>query len=911
MEGKRKIIVKVAKMITDDMDIKLGKKDMNEDRPEYWMLDMLLTDEMAEMVLRMGRRKPITFDNLVKKMKWDSARTRRVLDSLTDVGVVEFNTHNEKKERQYVVPVFVVGMAENFMMNKKLMKEHPIEMARFQDEMAYLPMLSLTQMIPPGGAGTGFHVIPVETAIEKESQALDIEHISHWLDKYEGHYVTMPCICRRAMRLQGKGCGELEDGVCVGLGDYADYLLETDKEVKPISRPDLEALLQRLEENGYMHQITNGDGRDDIFSICNCTVGSCYGLRCSQLFNQPNSSASAYRAEVTKENCVACGKCVEACPAGAPRLGQKLCTLTGPVEYPKQPLPDETPDWGPKYWNENYREDNQRNCYDSGTAPCKTACPAHIAIQGYIQLAKEGRYREALELIKLDNPFPAVCGSVCNKRCENACTRGMVDDPLSIDEIKKFIAHQELDENNRFIPKKLRHWGKDEDHEQKIAVIGAGPGGMTCAYFLANMGYPVTVFDKSDRPGGMLINGLPNFRLEKDVLNAEIEVLKMMGVEFRCGVDVGKDVTIPELREQGYSGFFLAIGLQNCGKLGIPGDDAEGVIGGVDFMRKVNSPDGFKLSGNVVVIGGGNIGADVARTAVRCGAEKVDLYCLEDYDTMPMGAEDQNECKEDGITIHDGWGQTEIITEDGRCKGIRFRKCLSVKDAEGRFDPKFDDSVTEIADCTTVLYCIGQKPDWGKLLEGTKVELSPRGFVIADPVTMQTAEPDIFAGGDVFTGQKFVIDAIAGGREAAVSLHRYVNTGHDLLVARNRREFIELNKDDIAIPAASFKAPARQMVRHDAAKAHSFSDDRVVMTEEEVKLEASRCLSCGATYVDQNKCIGCGLCTTKCRFDAIHLVRNHPEFANYYDADKGVAKILEHGIKRGIKLKVKKIAQRA
>lgn len=904
MENTRKVIVQVGKMLTDDMEIKLGKVRMDENRPEYKMLDMLLTDEMAEMVLKMGRRKPVTFEKLVRKMHWDAVRTRRVLDSLTQIGVVEYNYHNEKKEKQYVVPVFVVGMAENFMMNKKLIAEHPAETAAFQDQMALLPMKSITAMIPPGGAGTGFHVIPVESAIPKESRSLDIEHISHWLDKYEGHYAIIPCVCRRSMRLQGKGCGELEDGVCVALGDYADYLIETDKEAKAVGRKELEELLQTMEENGYMHQITNGDGRDEIFAICNCTVGSCFGLRCSQLFNQPNSSASAYRAEVTKEKCVACGKCVEACPAGAARLGQKLCTGHGSIRYPKQPIPDETKDWGPQYWNPNYRDDNQKNCYDTGTAPCKTACPAHIAIQGYIELAKEGRFREALELIKLDNPFPAVCGSVCNKRCEKACTRGLVDDPLSIDEIKKFIAHQELNEENRFVPKKIRHWGYDRDHTQKIAVIGAGPGGLTCAYYLANMGYPVTVFEKDMRPGGMMMNGLPNFRLEKDVVRAEIDVLRLMGVEFRCGVEVGKDVTIPELRSMGYAGFYLAVGLQNGGSLGIPGCESSGVMPGIDFMKRVNHDPSFRISGNIVVIGGGNIGADVARTAVRSGADSVSLYCLEDYDHMPMGPEDQHDCEEDGITIHDGWGQTEIFPENGTCRGIRFRKCLSVKDENGRFNPKFDDTVTETVKCDIVLYCIGQRADWGGLLKGTKVKLGPRNLVKADPVTMQTDDPDIFAGGDIFTGQKFVIDAIAGGREGAISLHRFVNKGNDLTLARNRRDFIELNKEDVVLPLQVLKAPKRTPLHHDPSKKHTIHDDRVLMTKEEVEREASRCLSCGATYVDQNRCIGCGLCTTKCRFDAIHLVRNHPEFANYYDADEGVRKMLEHGVSRKIKLTV-------
>lgn len=626
----RKGVVQVAKMITDDLDIKLGKKKMDESRPEYWMLDLILTDEMAEMVLKMGRRKPHTLKELVKRMKWPAERVERVLKELCSYGVVEYNYHNANKEKQYVVPVFVVGMAENFMMNKRLLKEHPLEVAKFQDQMAYLPMVGLSHMIPPGGGGAGFHVIPIEKAIPKDSQALDIEHISYWLEKYKGQYAIMPCVCRRAMRIQGKGCGEMEENVCIALGDYATYMLETDKDVVPATYEEIVDLLRRTEENGYMHQITNGDGRNDVFAICNCTIGSCYGLRCSQLFNQPNASASAYRAEVDTEKCVACGKCVEACPAGAPRLGQKLCTKEGPVVYPKQPIPDDTKDWGRQYWNENYRDDSQINCYDSGTAPCKTACPAHIAIQGYIKLAKQGKYKEALELIKLDNPFPAVCGSICNRRCEDACTRGSVDEPIAIDEIKKYIAHQELNEKDRLIPKKVRHRGPDEDYTEKIAVVGAGPGGMSCAYFLANMGYPVTVFEKGDRPGGMLVNGIPNFRLEKDVLNSEIEVLKEMGVTFKCGVEVGKDVTLGELREEGYKGFCIAIGAQGGRRLGVPGEDAADCMSGIEFLRRVQSEDKPDFRGEkTIVIGGGNVAIDVARSTVRTNGAGVEMFCLE------------------------------------------------------------------------------------------------------------------------------------------------------------------------------------------------------------------------------------------------------------------------------------------
>ena len=399
----------------------------------------------------------------------------------------------------------------------------------------------------------------------------------------------------------------------------------------------------------------------------------------------------------------------------------------------------------------------------------------------------------------------------------------------------------------------------------------------------------------------MLMNGIPSFRLEKDVVEAEIDILRELGVEFRCGVEVGKDVTIAQLREQGYQGFYVAVGLQSGGKLNIPGGDADGVMAGIDFMRQVNLHEKKTLSGKVVVIGGGNIGADVARTAVRCGAESVDLYCLEAYDDMPMGEEDCGECERDGITVHAGWGQTEIVAEDGKCAGIRFCKCTRVKNDEGRFAPEFDDSVSEQAECASVLYCIGQKVDWRELLTGTAVEFNPNGTVKADPVTYQTAEKDIFVGGDAYTGQKFAIDAIAAGKEGAISLHRFVQRA-TLTIGRNRRQFIELDKENALIPV-NYDTTPRQRIGYNEALRRTFSDERVAFTEEQIKKETARCLSCGASIVDPNKCIGCGVCTTKCAFDAIHLHRERPECSKMYACEDKMKAILPYMIKREFKIK--------
>ena len=896
----REKILKLGAMITD----RIGKVTGND--PEYWGLAGVVTDEMADVALKMKVRKPNTTAQIAALTGKSEEELEKLLTEMAYIGLVEYNWENldgknPNHEKRWTLPQFVPGSAEFVNMRQSQIDEHP-EVAAFFERMTFLPLEKVTPMVPPGGAGIGMHVIPVEKAIETENKSVSVEHISHWLKKYDGVYAASPCSCRMSRAKLGEGCGDDPQDWCIAVGDMARYIVETDRG-RYITYDEVLEILHKAEENGFVHEITNIDGEEKIIAICNCNVNVCNALRTSQLFNTPNLSRSAYVAKVESENCVACGRCVETCPAGAVKLGQKLCTKDGPVEYPRHELPDETA-WGPDKWDINYRDNNRINCYDTGTSPCKTACPAHIAVQGYLKLAAQGKYREALQLIKRENPFPAVCGRICNRRCEDACTRGTVDQAVAIDEVKRFIAQQDLEAATRFIPEKVIPKVVGE-FDEKIAIIGAGPAGLSCAYFLAEKGYRPTVFDKASRPGGMLMNAIPNFRLEKDVVEAEIDILREMGVEFRCGVDVGRDVTIPELRAQGYKGFYIAVGLQDGGRLRVPGDDAEGVLSGVDFTKKVNLEPDTKLAGKVVVIGGGNIASDVARTAVRCGAESVTLYCLESYDEMPMGEEDRSECERDGITVRAGWGQTEIVTENGKCAGIRFRRCLSVKNAEGRFAPTFDDGETEEAACTTVLYCIGQHADWGELLAGTKVEFNPNGTVKADPLTYQTAEPDIFVGGDAYTGQKFAIDAIAAGKEGAVSLHRFVQPNTSLTIGRNRRQFIELDKTNAVIDINSFDNTPRQRPGYNEELRRTMKDGRECFTEEQVKAETARCLGCGASVVDPNKCIGCGVCTTRCGFDAIHLHRERPECSTMVRSEDKMKAILPYMLKRAVKIKLK------
>ncbi len=921
----REKILKIGKKITDVVAHKLSG--VSAEDAEYWGLAGIISEEEADILLPMKLRTPYTLSELWKLCKVqeaDKAHFQELLDDLSFKGVLEYDygyhyDHNGRtapqSERRYILPMFVPGSAELFNIDQSgsgekpcyderggisyntRLKEHP-ELASFFERMTYVPLAGVTHLLPPGGGGVGMHVIPVEKAIPMENQSLDIEHLSYWLKKYEGHIGVAQCSCRASRGVLGEGCADDTASWCIGVGDFADYCRETGKG-HDITYDEAMEILRKAEDNGFVHQITNIDGENKIFGICNCNVQICNALRTSQLFNTPNLSRSAYTAEVEREKCVACGKCVEYCPAGAVKLGQKLCTKDGkPVQYPKHELPHSIK-WGPEHWDPDYRDNNRKNCYDKGTAPCKTACPAHVAVQGYLKLAAQGKYQEALALIKKDNPFPAVCGRVCNKRCEEACTRGTIDEAVAIDAVKKFLAEQDLNAETRYIPpvviasSRLTHWA------QKIAIIGSGPAGLSAAYYLATKGYHPVVFEKSAKPGGMLTYGIPSFKLEKNIIDAEIQVIRELGVEIRCGVEVGKDVTIPELRAQGFEAFYVAIGCQGGRLPGVPGEDAEGTAIAVDFLHHALEDETQKLTGEVVVIGGGNVAVDCAKTADRFGASKVTMVCLESRETMPATKAEIAETLEEGIAISNGWGPTELVKDDaGHVTAVRFKKCLRTIDPETkRFAPVYDESVTMELPADHVIFAIGQAIEWGQLLAGTKVEFHRGNYPVADPLTYQTAEPDIFVGGDVYHGPKFAIDAIEDGKCAAESLHRYVHDGASLTIGRNRRDFIMLDKDNISV--VDYDHAGRQEAGLDETIApRSFRDAHKTLTAEQVKTETARCLGCGASWVDPNKCIGCGVCTTKCVFDAIHLKRDHPECSKMMKAEDKIKGILPMAFKR-------------
>lgn len=911
-EPSKKIIA-LGKKITDVAGHMIGGVKVED--PEYWGLAEIITEEMADVGLKMKKRTPYTFAEMCKLngiTKDGEEKFQKLLDEMSYIGLLEYDygyhyDHNgrtkEQTERRYILPMFVPGSAELFNMEElpdgsnPRLKEHP-DVAAFFERMTFLPLAGITQMVPPGGAGIGMHVIPVEKAISMENQSVDLEHLSYWLKKYEGHIGVGRCSCRASRKAIGEGVADDDYGWCIGVGDFADYCRETGKG-HDITYDEAMAILQRAEENGFVHQITNIDGENKIFGICNCNVNICNALRTSQLFNTPNMSRSAYVAHVDAEKCVACGRCVEYCPAGATRLGQKLCTKDGgQITYPKQELPDAVK-WGEDKWDPDYRDNNRINCHETGTAPCKTACPAHIAVQGYLKKASQGKYQEALALIKKQNPFPAVCGRICNRRCEDACTRGTIDQAVAIDAVKKFIAEQDLHAETRYIPPVVIPASIHMDHfSQKIAIIGGGPAGLSVAFYLAEKGYRPTVFEKNEMAGGMLRYGIPSYKLEKDVIEAEIDVMREMGVEIRTGVEVGKDITLDELRAQGYKAFYIAIGCSAGRRPGVPGDDAEGTLTAIEYLHEANTGN-TSYTGRVVVVGGGNVAIDAARVSARSHAAEVTQLSLESEKEMPASDEEVREAKEDGVVIKNGWGPKEVLTENGKVTGVVFKKCLSVKNAEGRFAPTYDENETITIPCDRVIFAVGQRSVWGDLLAGASVEFNGPA-IVADKLTYQTGQPDVFVGGDVYTGPKFAIDAIAAGHYAAESLHRYVQNGH-MTIGRNRWEFTELDKDNISVP--SYDNSSRQVEGVDTSvDAKSFKDAHLTLTEEQVRKETARCLGCGATIVDENKCIGCGVCTTKCAFDAITLHRDHPECTNMVPAEDKFKHILPYQAKRAVKI---------
>ena len=817
--------------------------------PEYRILDPIVDDDMCSVMMRMRLETDFSAEDLAKKTRKSLDFVQTQCDKLVKAGVIR--TRVRSGVLCYYYPIWVPGIMEGILSNREQCDAHPELGACFEE----YTRIRVGMLAPVLGNGVNFmRVMPVMSAIENDTHKASYDEISTLIEKAWAISVG-PCSCRRSRRLMGEGCGHLEEDMCLYLNDNA-ISFSKNGEHRLITKEEAYEILRRAEDNGLVHEVNQALGFDDVTAICNCCGCSCYALRIAELFRSPNGVSSNFIARVDKDKCVACGQCVENCQTNAVRLGQKHCLTDSHISDAY--ASDKEIPWDKKSYNIDYRT-TRTDTMPSGTAPCKAECPAHVPVQGYIKLAAQGRYTEALELIKKENPFPAVCGRICNKACEDACTRGSVDAPIAIDDIKKFIAGKDLEAEHRFVPKMVNQTGKP--YEEKIAVIGSGPAGLTCAYYLALKGYPVTVFEKEKELGGMLTLGIPSFRLEKDVIRAEIDILRDLGVQFKTGVAVGTDITLDALRADGYKAFYLAVGASRGAKLRCPGEELPGVMTGIDFLRAVNLGEAPAIGTSVAVIGGGNVAIDVARAAVRLGAEVTVVY-RRDRDSMPAADDEIAEAAEEGVSFRFLASPAEILG-DGKAE------TLKIELMELRCGKPAGTGVYETMNVSAVISAVGQEIE----LNGISVDTGAKGTVTVSLPSFQTSEADVFAGGDVVTGPKFAIDAIAAGKEGAISIHRYVHPGQSQVIGRDHRDYKAMNPATAGVAIDGFDTAPRQKASGGSAKdaEKTFRDLRGTLTEEQLKTETRRCLDCGTAVVDESLCVGCGICTTKCKFDAIRL----------------------------------------
>lgn len=883
-----------------DLANKIGRTKAGSSReaipygPEYYALEPILDPYQAKVALQLEFRKKLCAQEVATTLNEPLEKVKEALDYIAWAGVAFVNTIDGVDV--YWQDIFVPGHLEMINNNKELVEKYP-QVAEAFYYFGSKRGPAAAGIMPIGGGP--MRVLPIERAINGDSRHASYEELSVHLNAATVFSVS-DCSCRTSREAMGEGCGHLKEEMCIQLDHAAEYYIKTGRG-KAITREEAFDIIKRAEDNGLMHSIPNLDTPGHTHAICNCCGCGCYAMRLANEFVNNDIVRSNYKSVVDESKCVACGECVDVCPTNALRLGQKLCSK----EPIKETMIDKTPrdnEWNEENFNRDYRL-NRKNALESGTAPCITKCPAHIPVQGYIKLASQGRYTEALELIKKHNPLPAVCGRVCPRLCEEDCTRNTLDEAVAVDDIKKFIAEQDMKSGTRFIPKKRHDYS-----DKKIAIIGSGPSGLTCAYDLALDGYDVTVFEKEKKLGGMLTLGIPSYRLEKSVLEAEIDVIREMGVKFETGIEVGKDITIQQLREQGFDAFYIAIGAQAGRKLGIPGEEAKEVLSGVDFLRTINLGEVPEVKGKVVVIGGGNVAIDVARSAARLpGVTGTELFSLESRNEMPAHKEEVLEALEEEIGINNSFGPTRILVENNKVIGIEFKACTSVFDGNGRFNPQFNEKQTCIVECDYVLLSVGQSIAYGDLLTGEEVKLSPRNTIEVNQITLQSSKNDIFAGGDAAMGPRLAIDAIASGKEAAVSLHRFVQKGQSLLFGRDTQSYKMLDKENLA-DNMDYDGTQRQRTEHvDGQLAKTtFKDLRGILTEDQIAKETSRCLSCGATKTDSYLCVGCGACTLRCKFDAIKIERVYDE-KGYEIADLPKT-VMKNVLKRKVKIAIKKVS---
>ncbi|GAW91843.1 FAD-dependent oxidoreductase [Calderihabitans maritimus] len=536
------------------------------------------------------------------------------------------------------------------------------------------------------------------------------------------------------------------------------------------------------------------------------------------------------------EECTACGDCEQACPVQVKNeFNQEMDNRKAVYKLFPQAVPN-------KYMIEK-----------RGTPPCRSTCPAGTNAQGYVALISQGKFKEALEVVRRRMPFAGICGRICHHPCETECNRAELDDPIAIAYLKRAAFDYGWTEETAASPQ------PEEKRSEKIAVIGAGPAGLTAALDLSLKGYQVTVFDALPEPGGMLRAGIPRYRLPEEVVKRETAWILGAGIEFRGNTHIGKDISFDELKKQGYRAILIAVGTQKSRLLKIEGSDQEGIVGALDFLRQAALGEKPPVGRRVLIIGGGNVAIDAARTALRLGAEEVHLACLESREEMPAHEWEIEEAIEEGVQVHPSWGPKRFLGDGKRVTGVELIQCSAVFDAEGRFNPQFVEGSEKTFDADMVIVAIGQASDLSFLPQDGGIEITRQGTIVVDPVTMATGAEGVFACGDIVSGPASVVEAVASAHEAAESIHRYLN-GEDIKAGRERSKPAKLTPPDKTVYRSG-----RRVVQPMADPSERTKDFREVylgFTEEMAIEEAQRCLNCGI-------CSECLQCEAVCKKKAV------------------------------------------